>query len=205
MSNKLRLTDRHLILLSFFANKKKCSRDVVEELGIPYPTAIRYIRELINAGYLAEVGFRENNKRYLTTIRNPNTQAEFKPEVEIFFKGKLQRIDHAVAMIAPEPEVPIRDDIVALIVSLANRGILREQTQTPGGMSPSDIHLILRKIQVKLNLWSELIGVILDAPIWIDDDQIHKRLNMPNTEGFSDIISSVTRRYMAEDKGALEK
>lgn len=205
MAENIKMNGKHLQLLQFFAHKKKSTRDAVEELGIPYPTLIKYVRELVKSGHLAEVGFREGNTRFLTTIRPGQTNVQFDPVVRIFFRNELQTIEKALESISPAPEVDVRQELIAALVTMARRAELRATTETPGGMSPNDVHLVLRRTQVKLSLYVEFIDALLNAAIWVDDADNHKRLGWNSPEVWNELITSFTRRHMAEDKGALEK
>ena len=210
MDKTLNLTQRDKIILAYFANKQSTVPDAAKELGIAYQTLIRYTRKLENAGYLMEVGFRKDNKRTLTLIRNPDEIPKVRPEIQIFFQNKLQNIASAINSITPSDEVPVRQEILIGLLTMVTRSeSLAAGETSPGGMSPTQVAAVFKRIQAKLTYWVELIDVLLNSGIWIDDAENHKRIGLGSSKTASEkalnYVIEFERRYMGEDKGALQE
>jgi len=202
----LDLTAKHEILLSYFANKRKTVTEACEELNIPYKTAIRYVKELIDAGYIAEIGFRENNRRYLSTIRSPDKSPEYNLQAHIIVDAKLQSISEYITNNMANPEVPIRNDLLVALGALSLRSLARKAgDDNPGGMSPIDIMTTLRRIQVRIDSYSRFIDALLKAPVWVDDELNHERIGLPDLTGAETQVAEFERRYVGENKAPLEK
>ena len=202
--NQGNLSQKDILVLGAFTGKRKTVSEVSQELDIPYQTLIRYTRKLEKAGYLVETGFRKNNQRFLTAIKSLDESPSFDPKARIYLSGEVLTIAEALNKFFFNPEVPIREDILVGLTLMTKRGEAKSQNEKPGGMSPTDVLLVFRRIRTKLTLWQSFLEALMNAQIWIDDAENAQRvgIEIPDAETF---IAQFERRYMAEDKGPLER
>ena len=200
------LDQKDATIVTYFLGKRRTVAQASEELGIPYQTLIRHARKLQKAGFLIETGFRENNKRFLTAVKSPTESPSFDPRARIFFNGEVLTIQEALNKFAVEPEVPIRQEIITLLASLVYRAAaISEGEPHPGGMNPLEVRVIVQQIQAKITLWVAFCDALLEqGTIWIDDKDNGKRIGIDIPDAGKH-IAEVTRRYMGENKGPLER
>lgn len=199
------LSEQELAVLNCFMDKKTVEQAAID-LGVPYSTVTRYVRDLKKLGFIIETGFRENRKRYLVTVRSPNETAGKRPAF-ILWDGQLKPLAEAFNRFSPRPEVSIRQDVQLVLIWLSRRAMNKLQNETPGGPSPADLVTILRRIQVRIRNWDRMIQAIIDAPIWFDMPEVVEKLSNafnPDAETIK-FMNQFELRYLAEGKGALEK
>jgi hypothetical protein len=201
------LAQKEQLIVACFTGKRKTVSEAALELGIPYQTLIRYTRKLTKTGYLVEVGFRENNKRYLTAVKSiSDSIAKFDPAIRIHMHGEIMTIADAITKHFANNEVPVRNDLLAGLAALSLRSLERKSGQdSPGGANPVDILFIFKKIQARLGLYFDFVQALIESPIWTDDADNASRVGLPDLSNAEKVVAEFAHRYIRDEKGALER
>lgn len=198
------LSQQELAVLHTFMDRKTVEQ-AAQDLGIPYSTCSRYVRELMKLGMLVEDGFRQGKKRFLITVKMPGTEYNV-TAAHIVWNGRLQTIPEVLnTMSKSRAEVPVLHDVLAVLYWLRRRAIAKSEGNPVGGPEPADLSTILRRIQAKLRTYDTFIAKILEAPIWFDTAEIEQKLDLPvPSKTLEEYLKYFEIRYMADGKSALE-